>query len=77
MVILGKEFTLQCFQTMRKCYSSPFSLLLSTNMISQLLMADCCSCSLWYSEERESDQVLLSKLLPGKTYKCTKRYFVF
>jgi len=29
--------------------------------------------ALWYSEERESDQVLLCKLLPGKAYKCTKR----
>ncbi len=28
---------------------------------------------LWYSEERESDQVLLCKLLTGKSYKCTKR----
>jgi len=29
--------------------------------------------ALWYSEERNSDQVLLSKLLPGKPYKCLKR----
>jgi len=29
--------------------------------------------ALWYSEERNSDQVLLSKLLPGKSYKCTQR----
>jgi len=29
--------------------------------------------ALWYSEERDSDQVLLCKLLPGKPYKCTKR----
>jgi len=29
--------------------------------------------ALWYSEERNSDQVLLCKLLPGKSFKCTKR----
>jgi hypothetical protein len=42
-----------------------------------VLILYCCSfIRLWYSEERESDQVLLCKLLTGKTYKCTKRYVV-
>ena len=29
--------------------------------------------AMWYSEEKDSEQVLLTKLLPGKAYKCTKR----
>lgn len=29
--------------------------------------------AMWYSSERESDQVLLCKLLPGKSFKCFKR----
>eukprot|EP01118_Nematostelium_gracile_P014107 TRINITY_DN5443_c0_g1_i2.p1 TRINITY_DN5443_c0_g1~~TRINITY_DN5443_c0_g1_i2.p1 ORF type:complete len:289 (+),score=102.83 TRINITY_DN5443_c0_g1_i2:389-1255(+) len=29
--------------------------------------------ALWYSEERNSDQVLLSKLLAGKAHKCMRR----
>jgi hypothetical protein len=29
--------------------------------------------AMWYSEERESNQILLSKILTGKVYKCTGR----
>lgn len=29
--------------------------------------------AMWYSEERESNQILLSKLLTGKVYQCTGR----
>ena len=29
--------------------------------------------AMWYSEERNSNQVLLSKLLTGKVFQCTER----
>jgi len=29
--------------------------------------------AMWYSEERSSNKILLSKLLPGKCYQCTGR----
>jgi hypothetical protein len=29
--------------------------------------------AMWYSEERESDEILLSALLQGEPYQCTAR----